>query len=62
MSLATTSPIETVQDREAAGELLFQPYKLGALTLPHRVVMAPLTRSRASQPGNIPTTLNSARK
>lgn len=34
--------------------LLFQPYKLGPLHLPHRMVMAPLTRSRARQPGNIP--------
>jgi hypothetical protein len=30
-------------------ELLFRPYKLGTLDLPHRVVMAPLTRSRARQ-------------
>lgn len=37
---------------------LFNPTKLGPLTLPHRIVMAPLTRSRASQPGDIPTELN----
>jgi N-ethylmaleimide reductase len=36
---------------------LFQPYKLGLLNLPHRVAMAPLTRSRARQPGNIPDAL-----
>jgi N-ethylmaleimide reductase len=41
-----------------ATELLLQPYKLGALNLPHRIVMAPLTRSRAGQPGNVPTPLN----
>src|ERR1700733_3049161 len=58
MSLATTSTAEAVHGREASAELLFEPYKLGALTLPHRIVMAPLTRSRARQPGNIPTTLN----
>jgi N-ethylmaleimide reductase len=39
-------------------ELLFQPIGLGGLELPHRVVMAPLTRSRARQPGNVPTPLN----
>src|SRR6202161_3928098 len=58
MSVATTSTAEAVRGREARAELLFQPYELGALTLPHRIVMAPLTRSRARQPGNIPTSLN----
>jgi N-ethylmaleimide reductase len=38
-------------------ELLFQPYRLGPFNLPHRVVMAPLTRSRARQPGNVPGSL-----
>jgi N-ethylmaleimide reductase len=28
---------------------LFQPFKLGDLTLPNRMVMAPLTRNRASE-------------
>ena len=37
---------------------LFQPIKLGPFTLPHRIVMAPLTRSRARTPGNVPTELN----
>ena len=32
---------------------LFAPIRLGALTLPNRIVMAPLTRNRAL-PGNIP--------
>ncbi|QBR01658.1 alkene reductase [Paraburkholderia pallida] len=31
---------------------LFQPLKLGSLTLPNRIVMPPMTRSRASQPGD----------
>jgi N-ethylmaleimide reductase len=39
--------------RQAVPDLLFQPYKLGPLALPHRIVMAPLTRSRA-QRGNVP--------
>jgi N-ethylmaleimide reductase len=38
-------------------ESLFQPYRLGPFNLPHRIVMAPLTRSRARQPGNVPSSL-----
>ena len=37
---------------------LFSPTKLGVMDLPHRIVMAPLTRSRASQPGDIPNNMN----
>ncbi len=37
---------------------LFDPLALGALTLPNRIIMAPLTRMRAQQPGNIPHQLN----
>lgn len=36
---------------------LFRPLQLGPLHLPNRVVMAPLTRSRSSQPGNVPNQL-----
>ena len=35
---------------------LFEPYRLGALELPNRIVMAPLTRNRASL-GNVPSSL-----
>ncbi|MBX9961425.1 MAG: alkene reductase [Burkholderiales bacterium] len=41
-----------------SAELLFEPVRLGGLELPHRIVMAPLTRSRARQPGNVPAPLN----
>ncbi|MGH1540257.1 MAG: alkene reductase [Arenicella sp.] len=37
---------------------LFSTAKLGNLQLPHRIVMAPLTRSRSQQPGDIPHALN----
>ncbi|WP_019053848.1 alkene reductase [Sphingobium xenophagum] len=37
---------------------LFSPLAAGLLELQHRVVMAPLTRMRASQPGNVPNLLN----
>jgi len=32
---------------------LFQPIQLGTITLKNRIVMPPMTRSRASQPGNV---------
>ncbi|WP_420969080.1 alkene reductase [Bradyrhizobium sp. B120] len=37
---------------------LLSPLKLGDIDLAHRVVMAPLTRMRARQPGNTPAELN----
>ena len=36
---------------------LFTPVQVGPVTLLHRVVMAPLTRSRSEQPGDIPGNL-----
>jgi N-ethylmaleimide reductase len=36
---------------------LFDPLKLGALELPNRILMAPLTRSRATPEGRVPTQL-----
>ena len=43
-----------------SAELLFDPIRMGRMTLPHRITMAPLTRSRARQPGNVPAPLNAA--
>ena len=37
---------------------LFSPAKLGDHNLNHRIVMAPLTRSRSLQPGDIPQDIN----
>ncbi|MDB5593588.1 MAG: alkene reductase [Hyphomicrobiales bacterium] len=37
---------------------LFTPVKLGAIDLKHRVIMAPLTRLRSRQPGDVPQALN----
>ena len=34
---------------------LFDPLPLGPLTLPNRIAMAPMTRCRSAQPGNIAT-------
>ena len=36
---------------------LFSPLRVGALQLKHRVVMAPLTRMRSTQPGDVPSEL-----
>lgn len=41
-----------------AQDVLFSSATLGDLQLPNRVIMAPLTRSRAKQPGDIPWELN----
>src|SRR5262245_23382005 len=36
---------------------LFEPLEIGAVKAPHRVLMAPLTRMRATQPGDVPNDL-----
>jgi 2,4-dienoyl-CoA reductase-like NADH-dependent reductase (Old Yellow Enzyme family) len=58
MSLSTTTVAPAVDTQQVPTELLFQPARLGRYNLPHRIVMAPLTRSRARQPGNVPSALN----
>ena len=42
----------------SADDPLFTPLQAGELRLPNRIVLAPLTRSRAGQPGDVPTPLN----
>ena len=37
---------------------LLTPLTVGQLTLPHRIVMAPMTRARSSQPGDVPNAMN----
>lgn len=41
-------------------QALFRPLQLGPLHLPNRMVMAPMTRARSSQPGNVPNALMAA--
>lgn len=36
---------------------LFDDLTIGAVHAPHRVLMAPLTRMRATQPGDVPNDL-----
>jgi N-ethylmaleimide reductase len=56
MSVSAPARAQDPSDTESSA-LLFQPARLGRYDLPHRIVMAPLTRSRARQPGNVPTPL-----
>lgn len=44
----------------SSSDPLFAPTTLGGLRLSNRMVMAPLTRSRASQPGDVPDASNAA--
>nr|WP_236656995.1 alkene reductase [Acidisarcina polymorpha] len=55
---ASTAVLENTMEQQAATETLFQPVQLGRYKLPHRMLMAPLTRSRARQPGNVPSPMN----
>jgi N-ethylmaleimide reductase len=56
--LPTATADRAAESLATRRQLLFGPVRLGRYELPHRVVMAPLTRSRARQPGNVPTLLN----
>ncbi len=42
---------------DASSSLLMQPFKLGDLALPNRVVMAPLTRNRAAHGSDVASDL-----
>ena len=56
--MSTISLPENAAIQKTITERLFQPVTLGPLRLANRMVMAPLTRSRSRQPGNIPSALN----
>lgn len=44
--------------RDTPTSTLFTPIRLGRMDLPSRIVMAPLTRARSAQPGDLPTEMN----
>jgi N-ethylmaleimide reductase len=44
--------IKTMND-----QIIFEPYSLNGLSLSNRIVMAPMTRSRSANPGNVATEL-----
>src|ERR1700752_495573 len=47
----------TSESPDMSQSKLFEPFKLGPITLPNRLVMAPLTRNRAVPPGMVPSSL-----
>lgn len=57
MDDAATIPRSSDAAHAPDSNVLFQPYRLGPFNLRNRIVMAPLTRSRARQPGNVPSSL-----
>jgi N-ethylmaleimide reductase len=57
MNAAATLSRAPEQATSSGTDILFQPYRLGPFELPNRIVMAPLTRSRARAPGNVPSAL-----
>lgn len=58
MIISVAAAAQPAAITETPTQLLFEPARLGCHHVPHRIAMAPLTRSRARQPGNIPTLLN----
>src|SRR5882724_2370300 len=42
----------------STSSLLFTPTSVAGLEVPHRIAMAPMTRSRSTQPGDIPNAMN----
>lgn len=58
MSVSNKSVSQGSVIQQDFAERLFEPVRVGRYELPHRFVMAPLTRSRARQPGNVPSSLN----
>ncbi len=50
-------PKDQIEKGQTEAAVLFRPGRLGALTLPNRVIMAPLTRNRAGRDG-VPGPLN----
>jgi N-ethylmaleimide reductase len=55
--MSAAEPIKSPRVSPRRSGKLFEPMRLGPLNLEHRIVMAPLTRSRAAQPGNVPSAL-----
>lgn len=50
--------VTNIKDLTMNFKTLFSEKTLGDINLPHRIIMAPLTRCRSTQPGDIPNDLN----
>src|SRR3979411_1469476 len=57
MHNSLSSVISSGKNHMSQPTKLFEPFKLGPITLPNRFVMAPLTRNRAVPPGMVPSPL-----
>jgi N-ethylmaleimide reductase len=56
MSVTAAAPVRADRHVDASADTIFSPYRLGDLALANRMVMAPMTRSRAVE-GNVPSPL-----
>jgi N-ethylmaleimide reductase len=56
--MSATTVVAATTSEQTQAERLFQSFQLGPYNLRHRMLMAPLTRSRSRQPGNIPSAMN----
>ncbi len=54
----TYNRLLTTEENMSNNSPLFTSTKIGRYNVVHRVVMAPMTRSRSSQPGDIPNAMN----
>ncbi len=54
----SSTSLQNAADAPLQNASLFTPLTVGDLRLKHRVVLAPLTRMRSTQPGDIPNALN----
>jgi len=45
---------------DPVADALFRTLAVGAIAVPNRIFMAPLTRSRARHDGDVPTEINAA--
>src|SRR4030081_3788013 len=57
ISTLSAPAIYRKQQKMTTPTKLFEPYQLGTMTLPNRLVMAPLPRNRAIPPGMVPNPL-----
>src|SRR3712207_2006310 len=57
MNATIEATVPAARGRKTLDATLFDPVRLGRLELANRVVMAPMTRNRASNPGRVPTPL-----
>src|SRR5881628_1438369 len=58
LELSTSHFSSNLETTMLTPSLLFTSIRVAELELPHRIVMAPMTRARSTQPGDIPNVMN----